>query len=138
MLISIIMNRKQVFSGFAMSCFILSASLQAQPGMDPDALVKKENELTFAEIEGLTDKQKEKVTKINEDFAASMKDLIANRSGDRQEMRDKMTALRQEKEKAMQNVFTGEQFEKYKTLMEEIREERRGRRKSRRGSGGTN
>ena len=138
MLISIIMNRKQVFSCFAMSCFILSASLQAQPGMDPDAMVKKENELIFAEIEGLTDKQKEKVTKINEDFAASMKDLIANRSGDRQEMRDKMTALRQEKEKAMQNVFTGEQFEKYKTLMEEIREERRGRRKSRRGSGGTN
>ena len=131
-----VMNRKQIFSAFITGCLLLSFDLRAQPGIDPDAMVKKENERIFAEIDGLTDKQKEKVTKINEDFVAAVKDLMANRSGDRQEMRGQMRALREEKEKAMQNVFTGEQFEKYKTLMAEIREERRGRREGRRRSGG--
>lgn len=132
------MNRKQIFFALAISCYVFSAGLYAQPRIDPDAMVKKENELVFDEIEGLTDKQKEKVIKVNEDFAASVKDLMANRTGDRQEMRGKMTALRQEKEKAMQSVFTDGQFEKYKTLMQTLREERRGGRKGRRGSGGAN
>ena len=132
---SITMNRKHIISGLIMACFVFSGHLSAQPRMDPDAMVKKENELIFAEIEGLTDKQKEKVTKINEDFAASLKDLMANRTGDRQEMREKMKALRQEKEKSMQGVLTGEQFEKYQALMEEAREERRGRRQGRGRSG---
>lgn len=132
------MVRKNFFSGLVLCCFLFNAGLQAQQRMDPEAMVKKENELIFAEIEGLTDKQKEKVTKINEDFADAVRDLIDNRTGDRQEMREKMKALRQEKEKSMQEVLTGVQFEKYKTLMADMRKERRDNRRSRRSSRGTN
>ena len=132
------MVRKNFFSGLVLCCFLFNAGLQAQQRMDPEAMVKKENELIFAEIEGLTDKQKEKVTKINEDFAVAVRDLIDNRTGDRQEMREKMKALRQEKEKSMQEVLTGVQFEKYKTLMADMRKERRDNRRSRRSSRGTN
>ena len=132
------MTRKHFFSGLVLGCFLINAGLQAQQRMDPEAMVKKENELIFAEIEGLTDKQKEKVTKINEDFAVAVRDLIDNRTGDRQEMREKMQALRQEKEKSMQEVLTGVQFEKYKTLMADMRKERRDNRRSRRSSRGTN
>ena len=131
-------TRKHFFSGLVLCCFLFNAGLQAQQRMDPEAMVKKENELIFAEIEGLTDKQKEKVTKINEDFAVAVRDLIDNRTGDCQEMREKMQALRQEKEKSMQEVLTGVQFEKYKTLMADMRKERRDNRRSRRSSRGTN
>ena len=132
------MIRKYFFSGLVLGCFFFNTGLHAQQRMDPEAIVKKENELIFAGIEGLTDKQKEKITKINEDFAAAASDLIDNRTGNRQEMREKMQALRQEKEKSMQEVFTGMQFEKYKTLMADMRNERRDNRKNRRNSRGNN
>ena len=128
------MNSKYILSGLLIGCMVFSADLYAQQRIDPETMVKRENEKVFAEIDGLTDKQKEKVTNINEDFAKSVQELVANRSGDRQDMREKMKALRQEKEKAMQNVFTEEQFEKYQTLMVQLREERRGRREGRRKS----
>ncbi len=132
------MKRNRIFlPASVIGCLMLSVTVMAQPRMDPDAMVKRENELVFANIEGLTEKQKEKVTKVNEDFAASVKDLMANRTGDREEMRGKMMALREEKEKAMQNIFTEEQFKKYQTLMEEKRQERRGKRKKRSSGAGT-
>ncbi|MDN5213788.1 hypothetical protein QQ020_17070 [Fulvivirgaceae bacterium BMA12] len=134
----ILKHRNRIFlPASIIGCLMFSMSLVAQPRMDPDAMVKKENELVFTNIEGLTEKQKEKVTKVNEDFAASVKDLIANRTGDREEMRGKMVALREEKEKAMQSIFTEEQFKKYQTLMEEQRQERRGRRKRKSSGAGT-
>ena len=132
------MNRYKLFlTAMVIGFLMFSATLIAQPRMDPDAMVKKENEMVFANIEGLTEKQKEKVTKVNENFATSVKDLIANRSGDREEMRGKMMALRAEKEKAMQDIFTGDQFKKYQALMEETRKQRNGRRKRKPSETGT-
>ena len=45
------MIRKYHFLCLVLGCFLFNAGLQAQQRMDPEAMVKKENELIFAEIE---------------------------------------------------------------------------------------
>lgn len=109
--------------------FAFNASAQRPDGSRMTA--EKENELIFSKIDGLTDKQKEKIKSINEDFVSGSKTLFESFDGDREGMREKRKVLMEEKSKALQNVFTENQFAKYTLLMEERRNERRGKRKKR-------
>jgi periplasmic protein CpxP/Spy len=73
----------------------------------------------------LTDEQKPKVEAVLKDSQKKRQDLFSDQSMDRQERRDKMTALREEQTKKMKEILTPEQMDKYTKMMEEMKKGRK-------------
>jgi hypothetical protein len=99
-----------------------TASLWAQPGgngrgpSDPAQRAEMQTARMKEEL-GLSAKQAEKVKAINEKYANKMREMrAANQDGDRQAMRESMSALRQEQAEELQTVLTAEQFEKWQQM----------------------
>jgi len=74
----------------------------------------------------LNEEQKTKVTALLEKQGKERRELFADNSLPREERRDKMRALMQHENKELKAILTPEQFEKLKTLREEMRPRRPG------------
>lgn len=73
----------------------------------------------------LTDEQKPKVLAILEDSSKKMTDLRSS-GGDPQEMRPKMTAIRQEQQDKIKALLTDEQKTKYDAMLQAQQNRRSG------------
>ncbi len=88
----------------------------------------------------LTKNQVAPVDSINLVFAKAQQALFQSAEGDREKIREAMTALEKEKETAFSKVLTPEQLETYKEKVKELMNRRRGEgggnRSPRGGNGG--
>lgn len=132
---------------------LLWGSLMAQPPggqgrqFDPEEMVKRQTEQMVSDL-GLNADQSKKVEALNRKYSEKMGELFRSASpdGDRSAMREKMTALREEKNKELKGILTEAQMKKHLELEEQRMNERRqqmpqrsgevpGRRGQQRGSG---
>lgn len=108
-----------------------SIYIQAQPpggrqGGGPEVMIAREKQNVLAKVENLTEDQKLLVSGIYDEFATTLKETFqeARESGTREGMREKMQALREEKDALIKDVLNDEQFAAYQTLTSRKREER--------------
>ena len=102
------------------------SSLQAQPPqgrqrMSVEERAKQTTEWMTTEL-NLTQEQVAPVDSINLLFTKAQQVVIQAADGDRDKMRENMTALDKEKETALSKVLTSEQLDTYKKKNEEIME----------------
>jgi hypothetical protein len=89
-----------------------------------EEMAKRTTEWMTAEL-NLTAAQTTPVDSINLLFAQAQQILFQAAEGDREKLRESMTALNQEKEKALSIVLTEEQLERYRKKMAERAPNRR-------------
>jgi len=118
-----------------LTAMLFAAVVMAQPPMggfqggpmNPEEMVKRQTEEMVKDL-ALDAKQAEKVTAINKKFADKMSEMFKNAQNDREGMRDKMMALRTQKDEELKTVLTAEQYTKYvdleKKRMERFRQQR--------------
>lgn len=129
-----------------------SAAMAQPPGgqgqqFDPEAMVKRQTEQMVSDL-GLNADQTKKVEALNRKYSEKMGEVFRNTGpdGDRAAMREKMTALRTEKNNELKTVLTEAQMKKFLELEEQRMTERRqqmqqrsgeapGRRGQQRGTG---
>ena len=126
--------------GILLVTFIMVSTLAiAQPGggrMNPEERAKRQTEELTEKLD-LSKDQAKKVEAINLKYAKKMGDMFRDMrdSGnmDREAMREKMGALREEQNKEMQKVLDKDQMKEYEAYLKEQDE----RRAQRRGPGGS-
>jgi hypothetical protein len=91
-----------------------------------EEMAQRQTEWMTTELK-LTAEQKNPVDSINLLFARAQQILFQSADGDREKIREAMTALNQEKEKALAAVLTNEQLEEYKKKSAEMMNSRRRR-----------
>ncbi|MDR1676177.1 MAG: DUF4890 domain-containing protein [Tannerella sp.] len=89
-----------------------------------EEMAKRTTEWMTAEL-NLTAEQTAPVDSINLLFAQAQQILFQSAEGDREKLRESMTALNQEKEKALSAVLTEEQLELYRKKITERATNRR-------------
>ncbi|MDR2763963.1 MAG: hypothetical protein LBB90_02925 [Tannerella sp.] len=89
-----------------------------------EEMAKRTTEWMVAEL-NLTAAQTAPVDSVNRLFAQAQQILFQSAEGDRGKLRETMTALNQEKEKALSNILTEEQLELYKKKVAERAPNRR-------------
>lgn len=72
----------------------------------------------------LNDDQKTKVTALFEQQAKQRREIFGDSAIPREERRDKMRALMEEENKQLKVILTSDQFEKWKTLRQQMRARR--------------
>ena len=82
----------------------------------------------------LTDDQKPKVKEVLEENRKKMQEVFADRSGSREERREKMQKLGDEQDKKLKGILKSDQYEKWEKMRDKMREEMRNRKKG--GPGG--
>jgi hypothetical protein len=92
----------------------------------PEEMAKRTTEWMTKEL-NLTAGQTAPVDSINLLFAQAQQILFQSFDGERDKIREAMTALNQEKEKALTGVLTEEQLELYKKRVSEMATRRRQR-----------
>ena len=123
--------KKLLLSSVMLLCaFVLQAQQppQGRQRMSAEERAKLATEWMTAELK-LTPKQVAPVDSINLLFAKAQGVVFQAAEGDRDKMRDNMTALNKEQEAALAKVLTTEQLETYKKKSEEMRENSRNRRR---------
>lgn len=100
---------------FAALFFLIEANAQHKP--DPEKAAGKQTEWMKTEL-SLSDEQTAKVETINLNYSKKKKEL-------REQMRQQMKSLEQEKQKELSDVLTKEQLEKYETRKAEMKEKRK-------------
>ncbi len=116
--------------------FFILSSMNAQPpgGRGPGGgtgeMMKREKQAVFEKIENLTEDQKLLMDGIYSEFSATLKETFqeARKSGNREGIREKMMALRKEKDKLISDVLNESQFEIYKSITSRQRQRQRQRR----------
>ncbi len=98
----------------------VQAQQQQRGSMDPIEMSKKQTE-RMKETLHLSEEQLGKVSKINLDFANKRQELRKSASGDRTAMREQMETIRDERNAALQEVLTAEQYKKFLAQEEEMR-----------------
>jgi Spy/CpxP family protein refolding chaperone len=93
--------------------------------MNPEEMAKKQT-AELKEVLGLDKLQEKNVAEINLNAAKEMAEMRKSREegSDREAMREKMDAARKKTDTEMKKVLTEDQYEKYKTYLEEKRKER--------------
>lgn len=96
-------------------------------GFNPEEMVKREKQNVYKVIEDLSDDQKMLLDGIYDEFIVSFNELREEmrQTRDRQSMRPKMEALRDEKDGLIKDVLSEEQFKLYVGMMEKQRSQRR-------------
>ncbi|MDR1336953.1 MAG: DUF4890 domain-containing protein [Tannerella sp.] len=89
-----------------------------------EEMAKRTTEWMTTEL-NLTAEQTAPVDSINLLFAQAQQILFQSAEGDREKLRESMTALNQEKEKALSAVLTEEQIELYRKKVTEMASNRR-------------
>lgn len=116
---------------------LLSLATVAQPPggqgqgrqFDPEQMIKRQTDQMVTDL-GLNADQTKKVEALNRKYSDKMREMFqANRDagGDFSQMREKMTALREEKNKELKPILTEDQMKKYLELEQKRMEERRQR-----------
>lgn len=120
-------------NSFYVLLFFTSISICAQPpggrpGGGPEEMIKREKQAVYSKITDLSDDQKLLLDGIYEEFGTTLEDTMKElrESNDREGRREKMEALRKEKDGLIADVLNEEQFEIYQTISS-TRRERRGR-----------
>ena len=121
---------------FSVSVLLVSvSSLLAQapggrrpPGGGPEEMLGREKQALYKQVTDLNDDQIALLDGIYEEFATTLKEAFeeSRGSGDREARREKMQALRQEKEALIADVLNQEQYAIYEKLA--TRRNRRGSR----------
>lgn len=95
-------------------------------GGGPEEMVKREKQALYKELKDLTEDQKLLLDGIYDEFAVTIRETFQElrNSGSREGMREKMEAIRSEKDELVKDVLNEEQYEVYA----EISKPRRGRR----------
>ncbi len=85
---------------------------------NPEERVAREKQALYAKVADLSEDQKVLIDGIYDEFAITLKETFEElrQSGDREGRREKMKALRTEKDELMADVLNPEQFEIYKSL----------------------
>lgn len=121
--------------GFLLIAIFFGTTLSmAQPGgqrMSPEERAKQQT-AELKEALGLNKDQEKKVYDLNLESGKKMQKMREEMGGGgfSDEMREKMTAMRDETNKQMKKILTAEQYTKYEKYLEE--------RRNRRGQGGPN
>jgi hypothetical protein len=84
-------------------------------GFDPDEMIKREKQNIYEQITDLSDDQKLLLEGIYEEFGTTINETATEMrgSGNREGMRTKMRAIRQEKDALVKDVLNESQFELY-------------------------
>ena len=98
------------------------------PGGGPEEMLSREKQALYEQVTDLNDDQVALLDGIYEEFATTLKEAFeeSRGSGDREARREKMQALRQEKDALIADVLNEEQYAIYEKLA--TRRNRRGRR----------
>lgn len=114
-----------------MGIALWSVAMAQPPGgqgrqFDPEEMVKSQTEQMVTDL-GLNAEQTKKVEALNRKYGEKMGELFRNTTpdGDRTAMREKMTALRTEKNNELKTVLTEAQMKKFLELEEQRMTERR-------------
>ncbi len=107
------------------------------PGFDPQEMVEREKEMVLKKVKDLSDDQVMLVEGIYDEFGVTLKETFdeVRKTRNFEQMREKMPALREEKDLLIKDVLNEVQFEEYMALMEKSRKQRRERMQQRRGGG---
>lgn len=105
---------------------VIAAIAQPPPGgprgpMDPTEMFAREKQNIYKEITDLTDDQKLLIDGIYDEFAVSFKETfeeVRQSGGGFDKVREKMQALRKEKDGLMADVLNEKQYTIYSQLME--------------------
>ncbi len=104
-----------------------AGSIYAQPGggwnADPEQRATQQTATMTTQL-SLSDAQSAKVKEIHLKYANKMKEARESANGDRDAMRNTMTAIRQEQDKELQTVVTEEQWQKWVKYRDEQRANR--------------
>lgn len=106
---------------------LTSLFAQAQrPGGGPEVMLEREKQNVLEKVENLTEDQKMLVSGIYDEFTVSLKEKFqeARESGSREGMREKMQALRKEKDELIKDVLNEDQYATYQTLTEKKKGQR--------------
>jgi len=122
------MKQRMIF--LAITLFI-TTMVVAQPPQggggrefNPEEMVKRQTEQMVKDL-GLNDTQKTKVEAINKKYSTKMGEIFQSAGGDREKAREKMKAMRTEKNVELKGVLTAEQYTKFEELEKKRMEERR-------------
>ena len=112
------------------------AMAQGGPGMgrqfDPSRMVAAEKQLLLDSVNGLNDDQKIIIEAIYEDYLAAItKSRESMDDMDRDTMRENMVKIRNEKDKALKEILTEAQNQRFVDILERRREQMRRRRGTR-------
>jgi hypothetical protein len=109
----------------------------AQRNFDPQRMADRQTKMINEHISSLTGQQKTQVKELNEQYSKSMSDLWSNNSGDRQAMREKMQAMRKDRNEKLKAIFNEAQYKQYQQMEDSMRQNRgRGRGQGRSRSSG--
>ncbi len=94
------------------------------PGGRMDEMIKREKQALYTKATDLTDDQKLLLDGIYEEFGVTLKETFEEirNSGTREGVREKLQALRKEKDDLVKDVLNEEQFEIYQKINAQRRE----------------
>jgi Spy/CpxP family protein refolding chaperone len=105
---------------------IFAQSPQGGQRLSPEEMAARNTEWMTKEL-NLTAEQKTSVDSINLLYAKAQQILFQSFEGERDKIREAMTALNEEKEKALTEILTAEQLKAYKDKASQRMNERRRR-----------
>lgn len=97
-----------------------------RPGGSPEETVKREKQTLYSKVDDLTDDQKLLLDGIYEEFVVTLEEGMKElrESNDREGRREKMQALRKEKDTLIADVLNEDQFKIYQSISTSRRERR--------------
>lgn len=97
-----------------------------RPGGGPEMMIEREKQALYSKVDDLSEDQKVLLDGIYDEFGITLKETFqaARESGSREGVREKMQALRKEKDELIKDVLNEEQFQKYLSIAQERRERR--------------
>ncbi|UXP33684.1 hypothetical protein N6H18_06920 [Reichenbachiella agarivorans] len=129
------MMKLKVLSTLIVLVTMISFHSQAQPGgrMDPKDMVMREKQNLYSKAEGLSDDQKLIIDGVYDEFAQSIIETFeeGRQNRNRDEMRQKMEALRLEKDELMKDILREDQYAVYVEITEAQRKRMQERQENR-------
>lgn len=121
---------KAKFLMFMVSAMLISFSACSQPpqgqgpqgNYTPEDMAKRQTEM-IKEATGIDDAITKKVHEVNLKYANQTAELRKKYSS-REEMREPMMKMREQRDAELKTLLTEEQFKKYKEKQEELRQQR--------------
>jgi len=109
---------------------VLTISLTFSQGFDPKEMAAREKQNLYELLTDLSGDQISLIDGVYEEYAQSFEELRdqIRKSGNFEEFRPKIMALRQEKDEIMADILNEDQFQLYKNQMETNQQNRQRRR----------
>jgi periplasmic protein CpxP/Spy len=131
------MKRLVMFFSLLIMVAVMAVAQDGRPagGQRPnmEERMKQQMETMKKEL-NLTADQVTKVEALNAETGKKMQELFQNNSGDREQQREKMRAVREENDKKLKAILNADQYKKWEAIQEKQRQERQANRPQ--GQGG--